>query len=271
VDYPGLGFTFSPYFFVHYRKKGMRVGIIGFGRAGRAVANVILANKDFRLEWVVRRSSLLENRSVSEFLGVETDEPGLIYSLEHTSFAELFKSNPVDFVIDFSAEDAILKYGEDAAQQGIKIITAVSHYGADTILFLKELSKKTVVFWSPNITLGVNYLIFAAKFLKKIAPWADVKISEEHFREKQGLSGTAKIIAQNLDISENEINTSRIGGVVGRHEVTFGFPYQTVRLVHESISREAFGNGAMFAAINLTNKKVGFYNFEDILLPYFAM
>jgi len=62
----------------------------------------------------------------------------------------------------------------------------------------------------------------------------------------------------------------RAGGIVGKHEVIFGFPSQTVRLIHESISREAFGNGAIFVAENIMDKEEGLYNFEDILLPYFA-
>ena len=77
-------------------------------------------------------------------------------------------------------------------------------------------------------------------------------------------------IANALDVNKSEINSVRVGGIVGKHEVIFGFPFQTVRLIHESISREAFGNGALFVAQNLTNKKPGFYNFEDILLPYFT-
>jgi 4-hydroxy-tetrahydrodipicolinate reductase len=136
-------------------------------------------------------------------------------------------------------------------------------------LFLKDLSKTGVVFWSPNITLGVNYLLFASRYLKKIAPWADIEIVEEHFKDKKGMSGTAIKIADALDISKSEIKTIRAGGIVGKHEVIFGFPYQTVRLIHESISREAFGNGALFVATNLVGKQKGLYNFDDILLPYF--
>jgi 4-hydroxy-tetrahydrodipicolinate reductase len=130
--------------------------------------------------------------------------------------------------------------------------------------------KSSVVFWSPNITLGVNYLLFASQIFKKIAPWVDIEIIEEHFKDKQGLSGTAIKIAHALDIGKEEIKTIRAGGIVGKHEVIFGFPYQTVRLIHESISREAFGNGALFVAQNLVSKKAGLYNFEDVLLPYFA-
>ena len=249
----------------------MKIGLIGFGKAGRAAAAVILQNKSGSLEWVLRRSTVLENRSAAEFLGIESSDPSLIYSLAHTPVAALLDEHPVDFIVDFSSETGIEAYGEEAAKRGVKIVSAASHYPESTVEYLQELSKRTVVFWSANITLGVNFIMYAAKFLKKIAPWADIKVSEEHFKEKKGISGTAKIIATVLDINEQDINTTRVGGIVGRHEIVFGFPYQTVRLVHDSISREAFGNGALFAASNLTDKTTGFYRFEDILRPYFVM
>jgi len=71
-------------------------------------------------------------------------------------------------------------------------------------------------------------------------------------------------------LEKSDINSVRAGGIVGKHEIIFGFPYQTVRLIHESISREAFGNGVLFVAENLINKPIGLYNFEDLLIPYFA-
>lgn len=246
-----------------------RVGLIGFGRTGKAVANVILNHFDFCLEWVFKKNSLLEHRSVSEFLGVKSDDPGLIYSHEHTNAEELLDKHPVDIIIDFSSNTGIYAYGQLASERKIKIISAISHYSENEKSFLKQLAHKTAVFWSPNITLGVNFLMFASRLLKKIAPWTDVEIVEEHFKGK-GASGTAIKIAEALDVSKDEINSVRAGGIVGKHEVIFGFPHQTVRLIHESISREAFGNGVIFVAENLTKKKKGFYDFDDILSPYFA-
>lgn len=248
----------------------MKVGLVGFGKTGKAVANVILQNKDFCLEWVLRQSTLMDHRSVPEFLGIPSDEPGLIYSSATISIQELLDKHPVDFIIDFSSTTGVYTYGKIAGERKIKIISAISHYTENEKELLNELSKITTVFWSPNITLGVNYLLFASKFLKKIAPWVDIQISEEHFKGKDGISGTAIKIAEALDLEKSNINSIRAGGIVGKHEVIFGFPYQTVRLIHESISREAFGNGVIFAAENLINKREGLYNFEDILLPYFV-
>ncbi|KAF2506602.1 dihydrodipicolinate reductase C-terminal domain-containing protein [Flavobacterium foetidum] len=249
----------------------MKIGLIGFGKTGKSVASILLENEKFSLEWVLRQSKVLENRSVSEFFGVESDEPGVIYSSSKTSIEELLEKHPVDAIIDFSSDSGIYTYGEVAAKKKIKIISAISHYKDKEIKFLKELAKKTTVFWSPNITLGVNYLLFAAKFLKKIAPWVDIEVNEEHFKTKQGTSGTAVKIAEALDVDRENINSVRAGGIVGKHEVIFGFPFQTVRLIHESISREAFGNGVIFVAENLKEKEKGLYNFEDILSPYFVV
>ncbi len=248
-----------------------KVGLVGFGKTGKAVASVILQNQEFSLEWVYRRTTLLENRSVPEFLGLESDEPGLIYSSEHIGFRKLLDKHTVDIIVDFSSVESIHNYGEEAAKREIKIISAISHYGRAELDLLDLLAEKTIVFWSPNITLGVNYLLFSAKFLQKIAPGVDIEIVEEHFKQKEGVSGTAIKIAHALDLDVSKINSVRAGGIVGKHELIFGFPYQTVRLVHESISREAFGNGAVFIAQNLKHLPKGRYSFEDILKPYFKL
>lgn len=246
-----------------------KIGLIGFGRTGKAVASVVLQNKDFSLEWVFRRTTVLEHRSVPEFLGLESDEPGLIFSQEHIDIQELLDKHPVDMIIDFSSAESIHNYGSHAAARQVKIISAISHYAEKELQLLNQLAKQTTVFWSPNITLGVNYLLYSAKFLQKIAPDVDIEIIEEHFKQKEGVSGTAIKIANALALDVSQINSVRAGGIVGKHELIFGFPYQTVRLVHESISREAFGNGAIFVARNLSTYPAGLFTFEDLLKPYF--
>lgn len=247
----------------------MRVGLFGFGKTGKAVASVILRNKEIVLEWVIRKTSKLEHRSVPEFLGEESNEPGLIYSADHTDFSSLLDEQPVDAIIDFSSESGLDYYGAEAVKRNIIIISAISHYSEKSVAKLKKLSENIPVFWSPNITLGINYLIVSAKYLKKIAPMIDFAVVEEHFKDKPEISGTAKAIARNLDIQVDEIKSVRAGGIIGKHEIICGFPFQTVRLVHESITREAFGNGAIFVAKSMNGRDKGFYTFEELLLPYF--
>jgi len=249
----------------------MKVGLMGFGKTGRAVASVLLESKETNLQWVLRRSTKLEHRSVPEFLGTQSEESGLIYTISEFSAAELFDQMPVEVIIDFSSEEGIEYYGEEAAKRGITIITAVSSYSEEKLNYVKELAKKTTILQSPNITLGINFLMIAAKILQNIAPYTDIEIVEEHFKSKPEVSGTAKKIADSLGLQDDAIKTVRAGGIIGVHEILFGFPYQTVRLKHESISREAFGSGVLFALNNIVGKSPGLYNMEDLMLPYFHL
>ncbi|MBP7460252.1 MAG: dihydrodipicolinate reductase [Candidatus Delongbacteria bacterium] len=249
----------------------MRIGLMGFGKAGRAVASVLLESPKVELSWVIRRSKLLTHRSVSEFLGIPSDNPGFILSKEELNAEQLFDQYPVDMVVDFSSEFGIDYYGKAASDRKIAIISAISRYPKEKIDLLLTLSKKTQVLYSPNITIGINFLIIAAKILKNIAPYTDIAILEEHYRTKPEVSGTAKIIAHQLDMPEDSIKSIRAGGIVSLHEILFGFPYQTVRLKHEAITREAYGNGILFIVENLQGKPIGFYKMEDLLLPYFKL
>jgi 4-hydroxy-tetrahydrodipicolinate reductase len=249
----------------------MRIGLIGFGKTGKAVASVLLESEQVDFLWVVRKTHSMEHRSVPEFLGIPSSEQGLIYSKEEFTAEQLLDRLPVDVIIDFSAENGIEYYGQAAADRGIAIVSAISVYPDEKIKILNQLAKKTKVLWSPNITIGINFLIIAAKILRNIAPYTDIEIIEEHFKAKPETSGTAKKIAQALELPESAIKTVRAGGIIGVHEILFGFPYQTVRLKHESISREAFGNGVLFAAEHLLKKDKGLYTMEDLMLPFFRI
>ena len=248
----------------------MKVGLMGFGRAGRAVARILLESKETNLRWVIRRSSVLEHRSVPEFLGIQSDEPGLIYRSEEFTADELLDTHPVDFIVDFSSDTGIDYYGEAAVRHNTGIVSAVSGYSPEQLARLRALADHIPVMHSPNITLGINFLIIAAQILKKIAPYTDIEIIEEHFKQKADVSATAKLIAGTLELPVECVKTIRAGGIIGVHEILFGFPYQTIRLRHESISREAFGNGILFALRHLEGKPKGLYKMEDLLLPYFV-
>jgi 4-hydroxy-tetrahydrodipicolinate reductase len=234
----------------------VRVGIVGYGKAGRAVANVLSRDPRFDLRWIARRSMDGE-------LHPGTDVP--VISLHQRSFVELFDSDPVDALVDFSSTESIHAYGEEVRRRGIMLVSAISAYSEADLAYARTLGQHTRVLCSPNITLGINFLIVAAKLLRKIAPFADVEILEQHFRDKPEVSGTARKIAETLDVERENITSLRLGGIVGHHEVIFGFPYQTVRLVHNSIQREAFGTGAAFALEQLAKCDCGFYTFDDLL------
>lgn len=235
----------------------IRVGLIGYGRTGQAVSQVLASAENIKLCWIVKQRPATDPEQLSA--------PAQIFTSTLLESGELIVNSPVDFVVDFSTPTAVRKYGKQIAARKISLITAVSKYSPTTKKFLELLAHETVVIASPNITLGINYLMVAAKLLQELAPFTDIEIIEEHFRDKGEQSGTALRMAQVLGLDKSKVNSIRVGGIVGRHEVVFGFPFQTVRLSHDSISRQAFGTGALFALRRLYGRPPGLYNYESLL------
>jgi len=237
----------------------IKIGLIGYGKAGSAVAQVLNADPRFDLRWIAKRTSVIGAPTLA---GSEIP----IVGLDAVNFSGWLDIRPVDAIVDFSAPQSLAVYGEELRRRKLMLVSAISAYDDAQLLYARSLGQDTRVLCSPNITLGINFLIFAAKLLRNIAPFADVEILEQHFKEKPEVSGTAKKIAESLELGSEKITSLRLGGIVGHHEVIFGFPYQTVRLTHDSIKREAFGTGAAFALGELALCDVGFYTFEDLLM-----
>ena len=243
--------------------KKIRVGLFGFGKTGKLVANEILQDDRFELAWVVKRTRKFSEHYASRLLGGES-KVGAIHAVDSLN-ARFYAKNPVDILVDFSSPAGYRSYRE-APEAGVRIITAISKYEPEDLAVLQDMARAAAVLCSPNITLGINFLLVASQVLQKIAPHADVEIIEEHFRGKRETSGTALKIAQVLGLEKTRhVNSIRVGGIVGRHEVVFGLPNQTIRLVHESINRAAFGQGAIFGALWLADKGPGMYSMEQIV------
>ncbi|MGR8941092.1 MAG: 4-hydroxy-tetrahydrodipicolinate reductase [Gammaproteobacteria bacterium] len=237
----------------------IKIGLIGYGKTGKAVVNVLSTDSRFELRWIARRT-------VSDSVQTHPDTAIPIYGMAQQSFEELFDRNPVDAIVDFSSPEAVHKYGEIVRKHRIMLVSAISSYSENDLAYVRSLGRSTRVMCSPNITLGINFLMVAANLLRRVAPFADVEIIEQHFKEKPEVSGTALKIAENLGMEGNQVTSLRLGGIIGEHEVIFGFPHQTVRLAHSSIRREAFGTGAAFALFQLSTSEIGFYTFEDLLM-----
>ena len=247
--------------------KKIRVGLLGFGKTGKLVANEFLTDETFSLSWVMRRRDTDRHKYASRLLGHEFDAGKII--TEEDIDENFCAVNPVDILIDFSSSSNVNLYSRIAVK-GTPIVSAISNYEPEDMLVLESFAETAPVMYSPNITLGINVLMVAAQILQKITPHADIEIVEEHFRDKPEISGTAKKIARVLNLSdEKHINSIRVGGIVGRHEIIFGLPNQTIRLSHESISRAAFGQGAIFAAKALIGQPEGMYTMETIIAEMF--
>jgi 4-hydroxy-tetrahydrodipicolinate reductase len=239
----------------------IKIGFFGFGKTGKEAILPFLEDKNFNVEWVLKKNASKVGIFASNYHFKKTKQ-GRIYISAELGVNFLDK-HPVDVVVDFSSSENAVNYGL-LASRGIKIVSAVSKYTSEQKKLLDKAAKKTAIIWSPNITIGVNLVILVSRLIKQITPEADVQIVESHFSGKKEKSGTALKIAKALKIKNSAVHSIRAGGILGNHRIIFGYPYQTIQLEHDAISRRAFGRGALMCAQYILNKPIGLYNMENI-------
>ena len=194
-----------------------------------------------------------------------------------------------DVIIDFSnpaALDGMLSF---ALENKVPCVICTTGYSTEQVEKIKEASKSITVFYSGNMSLGINVLIELAKSAAKVLDGQfDIEIIEKHHNQKlDAPSGTALMIADGIssELSEepqyvfdrhtyrkkrekNEIGISSIRGctIVGEHEVIFAGHDEVVTISHQAQSKEVFAVGSVNAAVFLANQKPGMYDMGNLLL-----
>ena len=134
--------------------------------------------------------------------GLDIKDTGKCPYPVYTSLDELSKSNiSIDVIIDFSNPDAIeglLKYAKSNRIPLIVATTGLSKVHTD---MLKAASEEIPVFFSANMSLGINLLINLVKKAAKVLETNfDIEIIEKHHNQKiDAPSGTALAIADSLN------------------------------------------------------------------------
>ena len=193
-----------------------------------------------------------------------------------------------DVIIDFShhtATEGLLNY---AINKNLPIVLATTGHTAEETEAIKKASKIIPVFYSRNMSLGINLLIaLAKKACASLGEDFDIEIIEKHHNQKlDAPSGTALMIADALKETRNceteyvynrqplhqkrsnteiGIHAVRGGTIVGEHEVLFAGKDETVTLSHSASSRNVFAEGALRAARFMVGKPAGLYNMNDIV------
>ena len=149
----------------------IKVGLIGYGKAGQAVAEVLKEDPRFELVWVAKRNPWPEDQPLP--LGLP------VFAMSQGDFGEWLDAHPVDALVDFSDADTIYLYGEEVRKRHLTLVSAISAYSDESLAYARSLGEQARVLCSPNITLGINFLILSARMLRGIAPFADVEILEQ--------------------------------------------------------------------------------------------
>ena len=232
-------------------------------------------------------------RLVSEAADAEVSfgvDPAVSAEASFPVYASLSQAKePYDVVIDFSTASAVNGLLEDCVAAGKPLVLCTTGLSDAQKELVGEASEKVPVFFSANMSLGVNLLTSLAEKAAKILNPAgfDVEIEERHHNRKlDAPSGTALMIGEALKEAlgqEFYLDTGRMdrraardphaigmsalrgGTIVGEHTVLFAGHDELIELKHTALSRDIFGIGALNAARFLSGKPAGLYDMSDML------
>lgn len=194
-----------------------------------------------------------------------------------------------DVLIDFShpsALEPILEYCRN--HPGTAAVLCTTGYSKEQVQSVKEAAKDLPVFYSRNMSLGINLLIELAKKAESVlGDGFDVEIVEMHHNQKlDAPSGTALMLADAVNETRKNqmkytydrhsqrkkrekyeigLHSVRGGTIVGEHQVIFAGQHEVITLSHSAQSKELFASGAVNAAVFMQGKGPGLYTMSDLI------
>ena len=175
-----------------------------------------------------------------------------------------------------------------AGANGLPVVVCTTGLSDAQVNEIKEAAKKLAIFFSFNMSLGINLLVeLAQKAASILGDTFDIEIVEAHHNLKlDAPSGTAIMLADGIQESLSEpyayeynrhdrrekrpkkeigMHSIRGGTIVGEHEVIFAGRDEVITLSHSARSKAVFAAGAVNAAVYMAGKAPGLYNMKSLV------
>ena len=238
------------------------------GKMGRNVVSVVNARKDCE---IVAGIDIIDDSTLGFPVFQNYSEVNVV----------------ADVIIDFSNPALLSDMLDFAVKTNTAVVLATTGLSDEQIKEVEEASNTIAVFFSYNMSLGVSLLCELSKTAAKILGTDfDVEIVEAHHNQKiDAPSGTAIMLGnavkemmpdayfeydrhskrEKRHTNEIGIHSVRGGTIVGEHEVIFAGNDEIVKLSHSARSKAIFSQGAVNAAVFLSDKESGIYNMSDLV------
>jgi len=249
------------------------------------MTNIVLSGCNGKMGKAVT-ACINERDDCTIIAGIDLNTTMLSYYPVFNDFADI--NQAIDVIIDFSHPSALPKMLEFSVSNNVPVVIATTGLSDADIANVKAASKSTPVFFSFNMSLGVNLLIqLAQKAASVLGNEFDVEIVEKHHNTKvDAPSGTAIMLADSINEVYNHkmnyeydrhskhmkrpkneigIHSIRGGTIVGEHEVIFAGHDEVITLSHSASSKEVFAVGAVNAANYIVSCKPGMYDMKNLV------
>lgn len=241
----------------------MRMGLIGYGKMGKAIQKIALER----------------NHSIITIDPVEAN----------ADFKEINSEslNRINVCIDFTVPDSAIANVKKVSSFGKNLVMGTTEWYSK-MSEMQEATKEIGFLWSGNFSVGMNVFFEAVKKTARIMnqlPDYDSAVCEIHHNQKKDSPGGSAQIIGNIIIKELErknkivgttfskrkplpeelhIASMRCSSIPGTHTVYFDSIVDTIELKHTARGREGFALGALMAAEFINGKK-GFFGMQDFM------
>lgn len=263
----------------------MRIAIVGAaGRMGKTLIQSVHETEGAGLTVATEQpDSSLIGADAGELAGIGKNGVKIAPSLDA-------HENQFDVLIDFTGPEATMAHLDYCVANNKKMVVGTTGLTDEQKQKLEQASKTIAIVFAPNMSVGVNLCLKLLQTAARVmGNESDIEIVEAHHRHKvDAPSGTAlrmgEVIADTLGRDLNEVavygreghtgarddktigfETIRAGDVVGEHTVWFAMDGERVEITHKASSRLTFANGAVRAALWLSDHSSGIYDMHDVL------
>ncbi|AUV81448.1 4-hydroxy-tetrahydrodipicolinate reductase [Salinigranum rubrum] len=270
-----------------------RVAVTGAtGRMGGELLALASAREDLDLVLAVSRSAGDENEDTEEIEGVPIGDADAL--------GRLLVENDVDVLVDFTAPGSSAEYVAACADAEVAAVVGTTGFSEDEEATLHRASESVPVLKASNFSRGIAALRRAVREAVAALPGFDVEVTETHHNGKRDApSGTANTILDDIDelrssvhqtssgdidegrgdhprvhgregdqpreAGEIGVHARRAGGIPGEHDVLLGGDHEYLSLSHTALDRGVFADGALDAAVWLSGREAGWYDFGAVI------
>lgn len=236
----------------------MRVALIGYGKMGKALANIAI-QRGHHIVYTI--------------------------DLNNQALGKELTSSAVDVALEFSEPKSAYKNIYQCLSQGIRVVAGTTGW-LHELEKLKQycLSQKGTFFYASNFSMGVNIFFKINQILAKLMSQQtgyNITLEEIHHTTKKDVpSGTAITLVEDIlahypnkkrwvsEASSQEevipILSKRHAQVIGMHQVSYKSAIDSISIQHTAHSRDGFALGAILVAEWLQDKR-GFLTMDDFL------
>lgn len=249
------------------------------------MTNIILCGCSGRMGEAV--SKLIDDRNDAKIVaGVDVSTSAQVSGFPIFQSISEF-TGKADVILDFSHHTALPSLLNYAIATSTPLVVCTTGHTEEELSLMKAASEKVAVFFSGNMSIGINLLIeLCKKASETLGTSFDVEIIEKHHNKKlDAPSGTALMLANAIKDTREQteyvydrqsvrrqrspeeigIHSVRGGTIVGEHEVIFAGNNEMITISHSAMSREIFAAGAVRAAAYLSGKPAGMYNMSNVI------